>query len=171
LTAQTARATLGIKALNREEIMDTPAPRRTLIVANRTAGTPVLLQEVKRRAGERPTTFALLIPNVDPKKPADWTLETAVELLERAAGGPVEGFVGGEDAFESVRQALADESYDDVIISTLPKRTSEWLRRDLPSRVEKLDVAVTVITQPEEPSYFKSFTDQVASRVPPGSGA
>jgi hypothetical protein len=147
--------------------MDTPAPLRTLIVANLTASTPTLLQEVERRAGDRPTTFVLLIPNVESKKSADWTLETARKLLEKAVGSPVEGLVGGADAFESVRQALADGSYDDVIISTLPKRRSEWLRKDLPTRVEELGVPVTVITPPEEPSPIKAFTDQFSAKTPP----
>jgi hypothetical protein len=31
-----------------------------------------------------------------------------------------------------------DGQYDDVLISTLPKRVSEWLRRDLPGRVRRL---------------------------------
>jgi hypothetical protein len=124
--------------------------RRTLVVAKRTAATPLLLEEVERRARERPTTFALLIPNADAGKHADWTLERAVELLTRVAGAPVDGLIGGGDPFESVKQALGDGQYDDVIISTLPKRTSEWLRRDLPRRVQRLGVPVTVITQPAE---------------------
>jgi hypothetical protein len=144
--------------------MGTPAPHRTLIVANLTASTPFLLQEVTRLATERPTTFCLLIPNVDAKKAADWSLDTAVKLLGRAAGSQVEGFLGGEDPFESVKQALADGSYDDVLISTLAKRRSEWLRRDLPTRVEELGVPVRVITPPEEPSPLKSFTEQFSAK-------
>ena len=57
--------------------MDTPAPSRTLVVANLTASTPTLLQEIQKRADESPTTFELLIPNVDAKKAADWPLSTA----------------------------------------------------------------------------------------------
>jgi DNA-binding PucR family transcriptional regulator len=130
--------------------MPETSPHRTLVVANRTAATPLLLEEVKRRAQERATRFALLIPNVESRKHADWTLERATEALTRAAGEPVEGLVGGQDPFESVRRALAEGAYDDVLISTLSKRTSEWLRRDLPSKVEKLGVPVTVISQQDE---------------------
>jgi hypothetical protein len=147
-----------------EEIIDTPTSHRTLIVANLTASTPFLLQEVKRLAEERPTTFALLVPNVDRNKASDWSPETAAKLLAKAAGSPVNGLVGGTDPFEAVRQALADESYDDVLISTLPKRRSEWLRKDLPTRVRALGVPVTVVTPPEEPSPLKSFTDQFSAR-------
>jgi hypothetical protein len=150
--------------------MATQTPRRTLIVANLTASTPALLQEIENRAAEQPTTFELLIPDVESKKAADWTLDGALKLLQKAAGGPVEGHVGGADAFESVRAKLADGSYDEVIISTLPRRTSEWLRRDLPSRVEQLGVPVTVITPPEEPSPLKAFTDSFSARAPSGSG-
>jgi hypothetical protein len=120
---------------------------RTLIVANRTAATPRLIEEVERRARQCPTAFALLIPDVHSRKHADWTLEAAVERLGRAVHRPVEGLIGGRDALESIERALEEGDFDDVIISTLPERTSEWLRRDLPRRVERLGVPVTVITQ------------------------
>ena len=129
---------------------------RTLIVANRTAGTPLLLQEVERRAAEEPTAFVLRIPDVSSKQVADRTLQEGLKSLRRAAEGPtryrptdVQGLIGGADPFESIERALADGDFDDVIISTLPKRTSQWLRRDLPARVEKLGVPVTVITPPK----------------------
>lgn len=153
--------------MSRVEGSDT---HRTLIVANLTAATPTLLQEVERRAIERPTTFVLLVPNVESRKTADWTLGTARKLLEKAAGGHVDGLIGGSDAFESVRDTLAHGAYDEVIISTLPKKRSEWLRKDLPTRVEELGVPVTVITPPEERSPLKQFTEQFSAKAPPTAG-
>jgi hypothetical protein len=126
------------------------ASRRILIVANRTAATPVLMEAVRQRAADGPCAFALVIPNEPRKGGADWTLDTARPLLERAAGGPVEGIVGEEDPFEAVRSALQQQDFDEVIVSTLPKRVSEWLRRDLPHRIEKLGVPVTTISQEEQ---------------------
>ena len=52
-------------------------------------------------------------------------------MLQRAAGGPVEGLVGGADPFTSVQDAVREGNFDEIIISTLSKKTSKWLRRDL----------------------------------------
>jgi hypothetical protein len=73
----------------------------------------------------------VLIPDVTDRKAADWTLETAQRLLRPVTRGKVEGLVGGADPFESVKEAVHEGDFDEIIISTLPKRVSKWLRRDL----------------------------------------
>ena len=126
--------------------METPSKTRVLVVANRTAATHRLLEEVERRRKSGPCEFALLIPDVSDRKQADWTLDNALPLLGRAAGGTVEGIVGGADPFMSVSDTVRDRHFDEIIVSTLPKRTSNWLRRDLVRKIEGLGLPVTVVT-------------------------
>jgi hypothetical protein len=120
-----------------------------LVVANRTAATPALLHEVRRRAAQGPCRFTLLVPrtlfDADTEQAAV-TLELAVPLLEEAAGGHVDGLVGGEDPYDSVVAALQRHAYDEIIVSTLPARVSHWLHIDLPARVGRLGPPVTVVT-------------------------
>ena len=52
----------------------------------------------------------------------------------------------GEDPFDAIRWAVAERQPDEILISTLSRRTSRWLRRDLPHRVEQLGVPVSVVT-------------------------
>jgi hypothetical protein len=131
--------------------MTSSGARRVLIVANRTAATPTLLDEVRRFAAEQATAFSLLIPDVQKSEETDWTLELALPLLERAARGPVEGLTGAADPFEAIRDATANRDFDQIIVSTLPKRVSQWLRRDLPRRVATLGIPVTVVTPEQRP--------------------
>ncbi len=138
--------------------MDPSDVRRVLVVANRTASTPRLLDVVADRAQQQPTRFTLLIPDVHSRKSADWTLEAALPLLRRSARGPVDHRVGGPDPFAAVQEAVAERRYDEIIISTLPRKTSAWLRRDLIRRVQTLGIPVTAVT-PRQQRLSEAIAD------------
>jgi hypothetical protein len=133
-------------------------PVRILVVANRTASTPRLLEEVRRRAQAGPCTFALLIPDASNRKAADWTMEVAIPLLERAAGGKVERLIGGPDPLTAVGDAVHDGRFDEIIVSTLPAKRSWWLRRDLVRRIEALGLPVTAVV-PRQKSMIDAIED------------
>lgn len=138
--------------------MEASAPARVLIVAHRTAATPALIAAVRERAVAGAATFTLLVPRaahglhrlVDPEDTesdeADAVLELALPLLTEAAGSPVEGKVGDPNPFDAVHDAVNIDGYDEIIISTLPARVSQWLHIDLPSKLNVLGLPVTMVT-------------------------
>ena len=67
-------------------------------------------------------------------------------LLEQAAGGKVEGIVGDPSPMDAIQDAINVHGFDEVILSTLPVRVSQWLKLDLPSKVAGLGLPVTTVT-------------------------
>jgi nucleotide-binding universal stress UspA family protein len=118
-----------------------------LVVANRTAGSPELLAALKQRAEKGPVKFHLLVPSTphgvswaadmhSGGGEAEEHLSTAVERL-RAEGLDVDdGKVGDPDPVAAVQDAVNFKEFDEIIVSTLPRTVSKWLRIDLPHRVE-----------------------------------
>jgi hypothetical protein len=131
---------------------------RVLVVANKTAATPALLDAVRERAAKGPCEFTLLVPNpahglhkvVDPEdqttSEAEQTLELAVPLLEQAAGSQVEGMIGDSEPLAAIQDAVNLHGFDEIIISTLPTRVSKWLRLDLPHKAAGLGLPITTVT-------------------------
>jgi hypothetical protein len=134
------------------------AVARVLVVANKTAATPALLDAVRQRAAKGPCEFTLLVPNtthglhtlVDPEdqsqSEAETVIELAIPLLEQAAGAPVDAMVGVPEPLAAIQDAVNLHGFDELIISTLPTRVSKWLKLDLPSKASGLGLPVTTVT-------------------------
>jgi hypothetical protein len=129
-----------------------------LVVASRTADSPELIAALRRRSAGTPSRFTLLVPAVphglawaaDMK--AGWPeaiarAEVAVERM-RLAGLDLEGaIVGDPDPFAAVGDVLHLRAFDEVIVSTLPRGVSRWLRASLPGRLRRsMELPVTQIT-------------------------
>ncbi len=135
------------------------AHAQVLVVAHKTAATPALIAAIRERATAGAASFHLLVPN--PAEHAEITdserhrrheegehvLELALPLLQGAAGSPVEGSVSvRHDPLDAIEEIVHDGDFHEIIISTLPRSVSRWLRSNLPSRAEHLGLPVTTVT-------------------------
>ena len=58
----------------------------------------------------------------------------------------MEGIVGGADPSCLCPTRCATGDFDEIVVSTLSKKTSKWLRRDLVRKIEGLGLPVTTVT-------------------------
>jgi hypothetical protein len=150
--------------------MSPDTDRRTLIVANRTASTPALLADVKRRAQEG-ATFALLIPARDSSQ-ADWTADDAAAMLEKACGTEVDRVDCGSDPGATIKSLVEARMYDEIVVSTAADHHDHWFHHDLPHKVQDMGVAVTVIPpEPDSWGPIEGFPPEWVPHAVPGPGA
>ena len=133
-------------------VVDLSAPRErahVLVVANQTLLGEPLLEALRERAEEGPAEFTLVAPADVPG--VRERLEEAVRRL-RDAGLEASGHIGHPDPYIAVMNAIDEEGIDEVVISTFPRATSGWLRRNVIERVRgAADVPVRhVVVEPAE---------------------
>jgi len=121
---------------------------RYLIVANQTLSGDLLPEQVRKLMADGPCSFHVVVPATYTKDHAvhiDGTahavaekrLEVALERF-RALGAEITGEVGDASPMLAVRDCfVASNTYDAVIVSTLPPGVSKWLHQDLPHRLER----------------------------------
>jgi len=134
--------------------------RKILVVANRTADSPDLIEALRGRAAEEPTGFTLLVPAV-PHGLA-WAADMTAGWSEAAlraerAGGRIrqaqleleEVIVGDPDPFAAAGDVLHAREFDEIVVSTLPRTISRWLAVGLPARLRRaVELPVTEV-QPQ----------------------
>lgn len=137
--------------------------RRYLVVANQTLGGAHLTEKVRETLGAGPCSFHILVPATPPGHFATWTegeaLAVAQERLDAALirfkdlGAEAGGEVGDPNPLQAISDALLEQTFDEIILSTLPLGASRWLKQDLPHRVERtFSIPVThIVGEVEEP--------------------
>jgi hypothetical protein len=150
-------------------------PTRVLVVAHQTASTPGLMDAVQARARRGPAKFHLVVPQrphgmhkyVDPQddglEAAEAVLADALPKLSQFAGSEVTGSVGDPEPLMAMHDAVNLGNYDEIIISTLPRRVSKWLRLDLVSKARGLGLPVTHVEAEHAPAKEESRQREVAS--------
>lgn len=129
---------------------------RYLIIAHQTATSPELEKAVIDLAErESDAEFRLVVPATPVEHVLTWTegeseavaadqAELAREKLEAAGARIVGVAVGDASPIDAARDALLEQPFDAVIISTLPLNISRWLRMDVVHRLER-DIELPVI--------------------------
>lgn len=120
---------------------------RLLVVANETVAGRQLIESVKRRAAQGPLAVTVLCPvnqlsagyvvyQDTRRAAASRRLEKTLQKL-RDAGVPALGFVVDAGPVDAVRDHLAQERPDELIVSTHPPRRSGWLRGNVVEQLRR----------------------------------
>ena len=118
-----------------------------LVVANETLVGDELVDTLRRRAEQGPIRVVVVAPVTPPREgyvvyrdsrraAAGRRLDRVLASL-RLAGIPAQGGVFDDDPLTAVKDVLASEQIDEVVVCTHPETTSGWLRKRLLDEIRK----------------------------------
>jgi hypothetical protein len=112
----------------------------TLVMANQTVASPELTSRLEALAAESPHRFIVVVP-----QPAGERGEGSAQARERLrrllaslrdAGIVAAGMIGDPDPYTAAMNALQYFHISEVVVSTLPEGTSQWVADKLVERIE-----------------------------------
>src|SRR3712207_3504191 len=121
--------------------------KRILVVANETVAGQPLIDAVTRRAEGEEVHVHVICPQNQPRHgyivyedhvrdAAENRLRMTLALLNDA-GIAADGAVVDPDPYSAVMDALGEEEYDEIVVSTHPETRSGWLRQGLVDRLHR----------------------------------
>lgn len=119
-----------------------------LVVANETLVGTELVDTIRRRAEQGPIRVAVVAPVTQPRggyvvyrdsrrAAASRRLDRVLAAL-RLAGIPAHGGVFDDEPLAAVKDVLAAEKIDEIVVSTHPESTSGWLRKNLVAEIRRV---------------------------------
>jgi GABA permease len=133
-----------------EGVAPTEKPRRVLVMANETANSEELLDELRRIGADAATTYYVVVPASPIETgvaathgPLDiWeaTQQAAQARLDHtlltlhSEGLPAEGALGDQRPLRALADAVDSFHPDQIVIATLPPEASVWHRFDVVDR-------------------------------------
>jgi hypothetical protein len=121
--------------------------KRILVVANETVAGKPLIDAVRKQAEGEDVHVHVISPQNQPKHgyviyedhvrdAAQNRLEMTLALLHEA-GIEADGDVMDPDPYSAIMDAIGEQDYDEIVISTHPETRSGWLRQGLVGRVRR----------------------------------
>ncbi len=120
-----------------------------LVIANRTAESPELMDALRRIDAGEGLDFHLVVPAVPHgvawaadmkagRAEAEGRATAGAEAMESAGLHVPVARIGDPDPFAAADDALRGGDYMCVVVSTLPRALSRWLHVSLPDRVRRV---------------------------------
>src|SRR5215218_7072538 len=117
-----------------------------LVLANETIGGEKLLNAIRERHAQGDAHFHVVVPATRPRHgnviydeavrdSAQVRVDLALSFMHNE-GIDGSGEVGDGDPLNAAKDAIADHGITEIIVSTLPARSSGWMKRDLIEALE-----------------------------------
>jgi len=127
-----------------------------IVLANRTAAAPELIEALLHRRERGPITVTLVMPAAGPgssaRAEAKERMEAALNAWRAAGIDVCDGLVCDPIPLDALSEVWDPMRHDEVVVCTLPGQSSRWIRSDLPhsaARFTGVSVLHVVAQDPE----------------------